>query len=212
MLINTSGSFTSSSREYSADFFILFKLTRNRFGPHKIAKILHQAFCMTSNGQPLQTSIISPPQSEPATPLLASPSENLASPPIITAQDYMPPRIALQAVQNTEPRNDDEDNLLTMKSLKSNAAVTISEQTTPTNGTAPDKKEVAGMRVLLVEDNEINLKLLIATMRKLKLEHATAVNGLEAYNCYKDCEGRFDVIFMGLFAFPSTSSLSHLLY
>ena len=60
-----------------------------------------------------------------------------------------------------------------------------------------------GLRVLLVEDNEINLKLLIATMRKLKLDHATAVNGLEAFNSYKDCEGKFDVIFMGALIFPS---------
>jgi CheY-like chemotaxis protein len=56
-----------------------------------------------------------------------------------------------------------------------------------------------GMRVLLVEDNEINLKLLVAYMRKLKLDHATACNGLEALNAYKDAQGSFDVIFMGLF-------------
>lgn len=54
------------------------------------------------------------------------------------------------------------------------------------------------MRVLLVEDNEINLKLLVATMRKLKLDHVTATNGLEAFNSYKDCDGKFDVIFMGM--------------
>jgi hypothetical protein len=53
------------------------------------------------------------------------------------------------------------------------------------------------MRVLLVEDNEINLKLLVAYMRKLKLDHATAINGLEAFNVYKEAHGQFDVIFMG---------------
>lgn len=64
----------------------------------------------------------------------------------------------------------------------------------------PIVKDPDGMRVLLVEDNEINLKLLVAYMRKLKLNHATACNGLEAVNAYKDAhnEGRhFDVIFMG---------------
>jgi CheY-like chemotaxis protein len=54
------------------------------------------------------------------------------------------------------------------------------------------------LRVLLVEDNEINLKLLIATMRKLKITHSTASNGLEALNAYKDCRGDFDVIFMDI--------------
>ena len=58
-------------------------------------------------------------------------------------------------------------------------------------------EEEQGLRVLLVEDNEINLKLLIATMRKLKLEHATATNGLEAFNSYKEKHGKFDVVFMG---------------
>jgi CheY-like chemotaxis protein len=57
------------------------------------------------------------------------------------------------------------------------------------------------MRVLLVEDNEINMKLLVAYMRKLKLNHATAINGLEALNTYKEANGAFDVIFMGLSSF-----------
>ena len=62
------------------------------------------------------------------------------------------------------------------------------------------------MRVLLVEDNEINLKLLVAYMRKLKLNHATACNGLEAVNAYKDAheeKKHFDVIFMGKLIFYS---------
>lgn len=55
-----------------------------------------------------------------------------------------------------------------------------------------------GIRVLLVEDNEINLKLLVAYMRKLKLWHATAINGLEALNAYKEANGEFDVVFMDI--------------
>lgn len=54
-----------------------------------------------------------------------------------------------------------------------------------------------GSRVLLVEDNEINMKLLVAYMRKMKLNHATAINGLEALNTYKEANGCFSVIFMG---------------
>ncbi|TVY23559.1 Autoinducer 2 sensor kinase/phosphatase [Lachnellula hyalina] len=54
------------------------------------------------------------------------------------------------------------------------------------------------LRVLLVEDNEINLKLLIATMRKLGITHSTATNGLEALNTYKNSRGAFDVIFMDI--------------
>jgi CheY-like chemotaxis protein len=71
------------------------------------------------------------------------------------------------------------------------------ENVTPTNNipTTPQPKD---LRVLLVEDNEINLKLLIATMRKLRITHSTATNGLEALNTYKDCHGAFDVIFMDI--------------
>jgi hypothetical protein len=66
-----------------------------------------------------------------------------------------------------------------------------------------------GMRVLLVEDNEINMKLLVAYMRKLKLNHSTAINGLEALNAYKEAKGGFDVIFMGSSPlFPLASPLS----
>ncbi|PVH80298.1 hypothetical protein DL98DRAFT_515598 [Cadophora sp. DSE1049] len=39
--------------------------------------------------------------------------------------------------------------------------------------------------VLLVEDNEINLKLLVMYMRKLKISYRTAVNGLEAFQLYQ---------------------------
>jgi hypothetical protein len=70
-----------------------------------------------------------------------------------------------------------------------------------------------GMRVLLVEDNEINMKLLVAYMRKLKLNHATAINGLEALNTYKEANGAFDVIFMGSSSFTlSQTKLPNLLY
>jgi PleD family two-component response regulator len=82
----------------------------------------------------------------------------------------------------------------------------VAEVTTIPSVTQQSKGEIespiqqkAGLRVLLVEDNEINLKLLIACMRKLKLDHATATNGLEALNSYKESEGRFDVVFMGIF-------------
>ena len=56
------------------------------------------------------------------------------------------------------------------------------------------------LRILLVEDNVINLKLLVAYMRKLNLPHSTACNGLEALNTYKDAYPNhpFNVIFMDI--------------
>jgi CheY-like chemotaxis protein len=66
------------------------------------------------------------------------------------------------------------------------------------------------MRVLLVEDNEINLNLLVAYMRKLKLDHATACNGLEALDVYKRARGGFDAIFMGEYNRIILLSIYHL--
>jgi hypothetical protein len=73
-------------------------------------------------------------------------------------------------------------------------AATEKERVQVTTTPVPDP---SGLRVLLVEDNEINLKLLVAYMRKLKLYHTTATNGLEALDAYKECNGKFDVVFMG---------------
>ncbi|ESZ97155.1 hypothetical protein SBOR_2468 [Sclerotinia borealis F-4128] len=52
--------------------------------------------------------------------------------------------------------------------------------------------------VLLVEDNIINLKILVHSMKKLKEEHDTASNGLEAFEKYKKAPGRFKLIFMDI--------------
>lgn len=65
-------------------------------------------------------------------------------------------------------------------------------------------------RALLVEDNEINLKLLVIYMKKLNIDHVTAVNGLEALNSYESERGQFDIIFMGrLPPFTILSSETH---
>lgn len=53
------------------------------------------------------------------------------------------------------------------------------------------------LRALLVDDNEINLRLLTACVQKLHLSHQEAKNGLEALEAYKSNNGQFDVIFMG---------------
>ena len=60
-----------------------------------------------------------------------------------------------------------------------------------------NKSDTDVLRALLVEDNEINLRLLIACMQKLKLSHLAATNGLEALETYKSNRGQFDVVFMG---------------
>ncbi|KAK5070645.1 hypothetical protein LTR64_000320 [Lithohypha guttulata] len=52
--------------------------------------------------------------------------------------------------------------------------------------------------VLLVDDNAINLKLLVTFMKKIKLPYAEAVNGLDAFNKFKEAERPFDFVLMDL--------------
>ncbi|QSZ28659.1 hypothetical protein DSL72_003158 [Monilinia vaccinii-corymbosi] len=51
---------------------------------------------------------------------------------------------------------------------------------------------------LLVEDNPINMKILIACMKKLKTQYYCAINGLQAVTWYKTAKKKPDVIFMDI--------------
>ncbi|CZR54524.1 uncharacterized protein PAC_04408 [Phialocephala subalpina] len=203
------------------------------YGPHKIAKILHQAFSPESHLDiELQSEVTSPlsPLPDTVSPLLGmnpsptSDAKDFASlsvpspaPAPTDSQSQTPTPIANTPALPTAPPADPF--LLSPTSALNHTSTPngnpssapdeeIAEVTTEpplpspsptfslTLGVAPPKPE--GLRVLLVEDNEINLKLLIATMRKLKLDHATATNGLEAFNAYRECGGAFDVVFMDI--------------
>jgi PleD family two-component response regulator len=59
------------------------------------------------------------------------------------------------------------------------------------------KPQSGNLRALLVDDNEINLRLLTACVKKLQHSHLEATNGLEALETYKSNNGQFDVVFMG---------------
>lgn len=192
----------------------------HRYGPHKIAKVLGHAFSpdarlngdlqselssptsplfdrsSNTNGSPSTDSkdfaalgsLLPPPtQSEPQSPA------TVRFPNPATPIANIPPESPATNGTKDPPCNDENQPVR----VTTDPPVAASDPTIQvTLGAAPPKPE--GLRVLLVEDNEINLKLLIATMRKLKLDHATATNGLEAFNAYKECGGNFDVVFMGM--------------
>jgi CheY-like chemotaxis protein len=62
-----------------------------------------------------------------------------------------------------------------------------------------DNSEDSNLRkVLLVEDNSINMKLLVATMRKLKRPHTCAANGLEAVSAYSSSPSSYALILMDI--------------
>ncbi|PBP22732.1 hsp90-like protein [Diplocarpon rosae] len=190
-------SYHSGPKVDAHQHFRIFYL-QQPFGPHKIGKILHQAFCTASYGQHLEASRISPQNSQKPSIDLApglssmSPTSVALDFAVRTLLEEVPDQIhGHPAVVSGNPVANKPKDVRLQEPVKTPGQASA-------NGKMLAEKEKGGLRVLLVEDNEINLKLLIATMRKLKLEHATAINGLEALNSYKDCDGAFDVIFMAM--------------
>lgn len=52
--------------------------------------------------------------------------------------------------------------------------------------------------MLLVDDNPVNLKMLVMYMTKLKVEHLTATNGLEAVEAYRAADRAIDYVLMDI--------------
>ena len=161
------------------------------YGPHKIARALHDALASQNlaesstsktNGNHIPDILTPSPAiqqpNEPIIPLIPDTKTQEISDIVSPAPETPVPA---NPAHFTLPSNFDRRTSIDTSIIKSD-----------------------GLRVLLVEDNEINLKLLVAYMRKLKLNHSTAINGLEALNTYKEANGRFDVIFMGMFSHVTT--------
>ncbi|KAG9245685.1 hypothetical protein BJ878DRAFT_338818 [Calycina marina] len=156
------------------------------YGPHKFARALHQAF--TSKETPESVIPVNNESYVPNTPnkYPSLQSQTTPRPHLSRTQDsgyeYLSP-----ASENPTPLSPGPP---TSFLGPPDFDRQISIDTSIIQGD--------GLRVLLVEDNEINLKLLVAYMRKLKLRHETAVNGLEALNIYKEAKGCFDIVFMDI--------------
>lgn len=77
-----------------------------------------------------------------------------------------------------------------------------SEEVATTSHDTPIKKENSPISttpttVLLVDDNEINLRILIAFMKKLNCDYVIAQNGEEALEVFKANSSAVGMIFMG---------------
>jgi signal transduction histidine kinase/CheY-like chemotaxis protein len=96
----------------------------------------------------------------------------------------------------------------TLASLKNSRGdvddpLSLSEEAAATNHHAPIKKENGTdsnlpSTVLLVDDNDINLKILIAFMKKLKCDYLIAQNGEEALEVFKANFSVIAMIFMDI--------------
>ncbi|KAL4994457.1 hypothetical protein BDV10DRAFT_176772 [Aspergillus recurvatus] len=73
----------------------------------------------------------------------------------------------------------------------------LSSMTKSTNGSTTPAS-TSGNKVLIVDDNEINIKVLVKLMTKLGYQHATATNGLIALGAYKESPDAFSMILMDI--------------
>ncbi|KAG9662164.1 hypothetical protein KCU64_g2120, partial [Aureobasidium melanogenum] len=82
----------------------------------------------------------------------------------------------------------------------SNPSTPISPQkiSSPAVGEITNDLDPILRKVLLVEDNSINMKLLVATMRKLKRPYTCAGNGLEAVTAYASAPSTYALILMDI--------------
>jgi CheY-like chemotaxis protein len=62
----------------------------------------------------------------------------------------------------------------------------------------PDANNRKNPRVLVVEDNPVNLKLLAMFIKKMGLDFETATNGAEAVEVYCAAHGEFGLVFMDI--------------
>ncbi|KAL1628296.1 hypothetical protein SLS54_001869 [Diplodia seriata] len=68
----------------------------------------------------------------------------------------------------------------------------------PTDTSTQEPPTATHLRILLVDDNRINLSLLTAFMRRYNFDYQEAMNGLQAVEAYKRDGGHFDYVLMDL--------------
>ncbi|KAI4767028.1 hypothetical protein E4T52_06918 [Aureobasidium sp. EXF-3400] len=150
------------------------------FGPRKMSRAL--AAAMQSRSQSNPTS-----DNQTLGAIASSPSalEILTKPPHVSSNSDPPPTYA-----------ESKPNMGPDASSVPSTPTTPQRNLTSRNG---DNDEDSNLRkVLLVEDNSINMKLLVATMRKLKRPHTCAANGLEAVSAYSSAPASYALILMDI--------------
>lgn len=77
----------------------------------------------------------------------------------------------------------------------------ISQPAAPSK--AQDTQEISKQSVLLVDDNDLNLQLLSAYVKKDGYDYTTAKDGAQALEIYKAHPGKFQVVIIGMFLPPT---------
>ncbi|KAF2670440.1 hypothetical protein BT63DRAFT_470075 [Microthyrium microscopicum] len=164
-------------------------------GPQKLAGVLKNIFTNTQTIMPHPKAPISPPASPKKVQFLDPITESTNA----LGDDAQPPRPGPDPIPNEKMVTEEHHSSTAIGEPPKRASTEpVSNKEAPPqqpkrpvpirfkSGLHHDNPPAAH-HVLLVDDNAINLQLLTMFMRKIALPHASARDGLEALNKYKDC-------------------------
>ena len=156
------------------------------FGPQKLSKAL-QACLDQSIEFPMSNQNLKPPN---------LPKESLVAPEAALRTGNPPMRALRPSLDRNARHQFTEQNIQT--STLGISSLSIRGAPVSYQGSRIPMSQTGRPRVLCVEDNTINLKLLLTYTRKLGFENVEAAeNGLLAFEAVERCKEGFDVIFMG---------------
>lgn len=157
-------------------------LTIPRIGPRKLGTLLLLAFERWNESQPKSPSASSTGDETIPSIMSALPEPSVSTPPTSSPMPDDTDRRAgfpFALTPSEGPSSFSEGRAYPFRPSISRAASTFEER-----------------QHLVVDDNPINVKILSACMRKMGLTHATATNGLEAFDAYKAAPQLCRYIFM----------------
>ncbi|KAI0477568.1 hypothetical protein GGR56DRAFT_637843 [Xylariaceae sp. FL0804] len=181
----------------------IFEFISQPIGPRKLAKALDAAlnrWCAIA-----QATIPSPGDPNgPEVPARVLPSIvadlNSVFPSVVNqAQTALPTEDQAQPAESAEKKDPGQGQDGGQDTLSPPPPPTVAKQIDPQHeleaGAAP---KAPGTDVLLVDDNQINRRILVSFMKKLKKPHNTAIDGLEAFKFFSADPARYACILMDL--------------
>jgi signal transduction histidine kinase/CheY-like chemotaxis protein len=134
--------------------------------------------------------------------LAPSPIQDINGHPMITIPDATARTQSWRFSNSPEPPIYSHDPIYNPDAISGDHVAVIPNNNDPLSG--PESN--IPLMVLLVDDNDINLRLLIAFMKKLKCDYGIAQNGEEALQFFKSNHHSIGMILMGTFSQFSTDN------
>ncbi|KAJ5100661.1 hypothetical protein N7456_006713 [Penicillium angulare] len=172
-------------------------------GPRKLAKTFE--ICCKRREQGIDTTVIADanpidiPNVPMATELRESDSDSSLDLPALASSGQFSPDDT-QSKDSESPPDQAEQHIapeISPAAILASSADSITPELEGVNDLSEPQQALA-TTVLIVDDNDINVRILVEFMKKLKCKYATAFNGLEALDFFKANSPSIAVIFMDI--------------